>query len=84
MRAIEFNTEINNNKILIPKNIQSEIKFHVNKDVRVIVLFDDSEQSDDFIFRQTALNRFLNGYSESDSIYEKYYSKKPLCSSNLS
>ena len=70
MRAIEFNSEINNNKIMIPVNIQSEIKFHGNKDVRVIVLFEDSEKNNDVIFRQTAQNRFLNGYSESDSIYD--------------
>jgi hypothetical protein len=70
MRAIEFNSEINNNKILIPKDIQPELKIHGNKGVRVIVLFDDSERNDDLIFRKTAQNRFLNGYSESDSIYD--------------
>lgn len=53
MRAIEFNSEINNNKILIPANIQLELKYSGNNSVRVIVLFEDSEKSDDLIFLKT-------------------------------
>ena len=72
MRTIEFKSKINNNQILIPAKIQSAFKSHKNNDVRVIVLFDDSEKSEDVIFRQTAQNSFLKGYFESDSIYDNY------------
>jgi hypothetical protein len=69
MRALEFETRIKNNKIQIPDRIQSELK--QDKNVRVIVLFEDSENYDDQEFRQQATGEFLKGYSESDSIYDQ-------------
>ncbi len=72
MKALEFKSKIKNNQILIPTRIQSEFKTQQDKNVRVIVLIDDSDTYDDFIFQQTTQSQFLNGYSESDSIYDKY------------
>ncbi len=70
MKALEFKSKIKNNRILIPAKIQSELKNKVDKDVRVIVLVDDSDIYDDLIFQQTTQNQFLKGYTESDSIYD--------------
>ena len=50
--------------------MQSELNSQQDKNVRVIVLIDDSEIADDSIFQKAAQNRFLQGYSESDSIYD--------------
>jgi hypothetical protein len=41
-------------------------------DIRVIVLFDDSENSDDLLFQDEITNQFLQGYAESDAIYDNY------------
>ena len=70
MRAIEFNSKIKNNQITIPAKLRSELKSKQDKDVRVIVLLDDSERADDFIFQQAAQSQFLQGYADSDSIYD--------------
>jgi hypothetical protein len=72
MRALEFKSKIKDNQILIPSKIQSEIKSDKDKNVRVIVLFEDSETYDDLIFQQTSQSQFLSGYSDSDSIYDNY------------
>ena len=71
MRALEFKSKIKNNQILIPTKIQSELKTN-DKDVRVIVLVDDSDIYDDLIFQQTTQSQFLKGYADSDSIYDNY------------
>jgi hypothetical protein len=71
MKALEFKSKIKNNKILIPVKIQSELK-NKDKDVRVIVLIDDSDIYDDLIFQQTTQSQFLKGYADSDSIYDNY------------
>ncbi len=70
MRAIEFKSKIKNNKISIPEKHQTELKSEQDKDVRVIVLINDSEKTDDTVFQQTAQKQFLKGYSVSDSIYD--------------
>lgn len=67
MRAIEFKSKIKNNQISIPVNLQSELKSKQNKHVRVIVLI---EEFDEVYFKQTARNQFLEGYADSDSIYD--------------
>lgn len=72
MRALEFKSKIKNNQILIPAKIQSELKTKQDKDVRVIVLVDDSDIYDDLIFQQTTQSQFLKGYSDSDTIYDNY------------
>ena len=70
MRAIEFKSKIKNNQISIPTKLQSELKFRQDRDVRVIVLIDDSETADDLMFQQAAQSQFLKGYADSDSIYD--------------
>ena len=72
MRALEFKSKIKDNQILIPTNIQSELNSNQDKDVRVIVLMDDSDLYDDLIFQQSAQSQFLKGYADSDSIYDNY------------
>jgi hypothetical protein len=70
MKALEFKSKIKNNQIHIPTRIQSELKTNQDKDIRVIVLIDDSEIYDDLIFQQTTKAQFLKGYADSDSIYD--------------
>jgi hypothetical protein len=70
MRALEFKSKIKDNQIQIPRRFQSQLKFNEEKDIRVIVLIDDSELYDDMIFRQSAQDQFLKGYANSDSIYD--------------
>ncbi|RLD59710.1 MAG: hypothetical protein DRJ05_06020 [Bacteroidetes bacterium] len=70
MKAIEFKTTIKNNQIQIPDRIQPELK--TKKNIRVIVLMEDSEIYDRFIFKETASKQFLQGYADSDSIYDNY------------
>jgi hypothetical protein len=72
MRALEFKSKIKNNQIMIPTGIQSELKSNQDRDIRVIVLIDDSELYDDLIFQQSTKSQFLKGYADSDSIYDKY------------
>lgn len=70
MRAIEFKSIIKDNQIAIPAKLQSELPSKSDKDVRVIVLIEDSETTEEFIFRQAATRQFLDGYADSDSIYD--------------
>jgi DNA polymerase III psi subunit len=72
MKALEFKIRIKNNRIQIPLRIQSELKINQDKDVRVIVLFDDSEKSDDLIVQEATAAHFLKGYADTDSIYDNY------------
>ena len=72
MRALEFKSKIKNNQILIPAGIQSELNTKLDKDVRVIVLIEDSDIYDDLILQQTVQSQFFKGYSNSDSIYDNY------------
>jgi hypothetical protein len=43
MKAIEFKSRIKNNQIQIPQDAQFELMSINDKDVRVIVLIDDTE-----------------------------------------
>ncbi len=72
MRALEFKTKIKNNQIQIPVGIQSELNTNKDKDIRVIVLIEDSINQDESIFQRTTNTQFLNGYSDSDSVYDNY------------
>jgi hypothetical protein len=71
MKAIEFKSKIKNNQIQIPKNAQSELT-NKDKDVRVIVLIDDTEIYDNIVFQESARDQFLKGYADSDSVYDNY------------
>lgn len=46
MRAIEFKSKLSKNRILIPKKIQSELRNADEKNVRVMILFDDVDYVD--------------------------------------
>lgn len=72
MRALEFKSKIKDNQIFIPAKIQSQLISNQDKDVRVIVLMDDSDLYDELIFQQSTKNQFLKGYADSDSIYDNY------------
>jgi hypothetical protein len=72
MRAVEFKSKIKNNQIQIPAKVQSELKANKDKDIRVIVLIDDSEIYDSILFQESASSQFLKGYSDKDSIYDNY------------
>ena len=72
MRALEFKTKIENNHILIPTRLQSELKPNNNKSIRVIIFVDDSDIYDNMTFKQSASAAFLKGYADSDSIYDNY------------
>jgi len=70
MRAIEFKTKIRENKILIPRRIQSELIDGHDKKIRVVIFVEDSDIYDEKTYRQIAKSQFLNGYADSDSIYD--------------
>jgi hypothetical protein len=72
MKALEFKAKIKNNRIQIPVRIQSELETNQDRDVRVIVLIDDSEKNDDLMVKQAASAHFLKGFAKSDSIYDNY------------
>jgi len=71
MKAIEFKSKIKNNSILIPLKIQSELN-NTDTNIRVIVLIDDENKNDEILFKEIAKQQFLNGYADSDSIYDNY------------
>lgn len=70
MRAIEFKSKLSKNHILIPRKIQAQLKNTDEKNVQVILLFDDSDENADIELKQLASAQFLNGYADSDSIYD--------------
>ena len=70
MRAIEFKSKIRENKILIPRNMQSEFIVGHGKTVRVVVFVEDTEVYDEKAYRQLTKSQFLKGYSDTDSIYD--------------
>lgn len=70
MKTLEFKSKIKNNHIKLPKKIQAELKENQDKDIRVIVLIEDLGIEEDKLFQQTAKREFLNGYADSDSIYD--------------
>ena len=70
MRAIEFKSKIRENRILIPRRIQSELIAGYDKSVRVVVFVEDSDIYDEKTYRQMAKAQFLKGYADSDSIYD--------------
>jgi len=70
MRAIEFQSTILNNSILIPSRIQSELRREQNKKVRVMVFVEDSDVYDEKAYKKMTTSQFLKGYADSDSIYD--------------
>jgi len=72
MRALEFKSKIKNNRILIPTKIQTELNVKQDKDVRIIVLVEDSGIYDALIFQEATQSQFLKGYGDKDSIYDNH------------
>jgi len=70
MRALEFKSKIRENRILIPRRMQTELAFECDKNVRVVVFVEDSEIYDEKAYRQMTKTQFLKGYAESDAIYD--------------
>lgn len=70
MKAVEFETELTNNTIQIPENFWLELSLSKDKHVRVIVLIDEFEQSDEAEFKMLSRDQFLKGYDETDSVYD--------------
>ena len=71
MKAIEFKSKIRENKILIPRKIQSELFIDGDKHVRVVIFLEDNEVYEEKGFRQMTKKQFLKGYADSDSIYDE-------------
>jgi hypothetical protein len=71
MRAIEFTSKILENRILIPRRIQSELLARHDKSIRVVVFLEDSDVYDEKAYRQLTKSQFLKGYAGSDSIYDE-------------
>jgi len=70
MKAIEFKSKIQNNRILIPRRMQSELIGGRDKSVRVVIFVEDAEVYDEKVYRQMTKSQFLKGYADSDSIYD--------------
>jgi len=47
MRAIEFKSKLSKNRILIPKKIQSELRDTDEKNVRVMIFWEEETDSND-------------------------------------
>lgn len=74
MEALEFVTKIKNNQIIVPDSIKTALENNKEKEIRVIVLIEDSEHMNfdqhDPLIQQTVQEQFLKGYADSDSIYD--------------
>lgn len=71
MKALEFSTTIKNNQIQIPKKIQSQFNPTLEKKkIKVIVLMNETDNNDDFNYKQVAKTHFLNGYADADDVYD--------------
>lgn len=72
MKAIEFNTKLENAKsITIPIKLQKELESVTRGDVRVLLLLPDELPGENAVFQSLATDQFLKGYYESDSIYDQ-------------
>ena len=67
MQALEFDTIIENDKILIPKEIKG---LNNQTHIRVIILIEDEAAREEQDFKRFANEQFLKGYAESDAIYD--------------
>jgi len=70
MRAIEFKTKIQENKILIPRRLQSESISEYEKSVRVMVFVDDYDNYEEKSYLKMTKSQFFKGYEDSDYIYD--------------
>jgi len=70
MKAVEFETELLDDTITIPESFRLALSLSKDKHVRVIVLIDEFEKSEEAEFKNMASTQFLNGYDETDSVYD--------------
>lgn len=70
MKAVEFKTRMKNKSIRVPEKLSSVL--YEDRNIRVIVLFEEKENQEDNDFRTLSKEQFLAGYSDSDSIYDNY------------
>ena len=70
MRAIEFRSKIRENKISLPRRIQSEMFNRADKTVKVVIFWNDADVYDEKEFRQMTKSQFLKGYANSDAVYD--------------
>lgn len=70
MEALEFRSKIENDTIQIPDHVKSNLINDQNKNVRVIVLLEDSDDVEEKGFKNMASEAFFEGYSHSDSVYD--------------
>jgi len=70
MKAIEFKSRMKNKSIKVPEKLVSV--FNKDKDIRVIVLFEENDNQEESDFKSLVQEQFLAGYSDSDSIYDNY------------
>lgn len=68
MKAFEFKSKLKGNAIQIPENIGS--KLSGAQEVKVILLYEDSENHEENAFKSMAKEQFFEGYSQSDSVYD--------------
>lgn len=72
MRAVEFKTRIEKDRIAIPEEVKLKMGSDFNKEVRIILLIEDIEQyTEEIDFKQNIASEFLKGYSDSDSVYDE-------------
>nr|NQU89378.1 hypothetical protein [Bacteroidota bacterium] len=71
MKAIEFSAPIKNNQIQVPEEFENELEMISDKNIRIIMLIDEPLNEDEKQYRLMVQEQFLQGYSESDSIYDK-------------
>ena len=69
MKALEFETTITDNKIQIPKEIQAELNASIDHNIRVVIFLDDHAINEKPFEKMTA-SQFLQGYNDSDSVYD--------------
>jgi len=70
MKAVEFESELSDNTIKIPEDFQLELALSKDKHVRVIVLIDELEATEESEFKNITRDQFLKGYDETDSVYD--------------
>jgi hypothetical protein len=69
MKAIEFQSKIENGKIKIPEENLKDFNRYIDSDLKVIVLWDENSKKDSF--QGNVEEQFLKGYDDSDSIYDE-------------
>ncbi|MEM7550647.1 MAG: hypothetical protein AAF363_13275 [Bacteroidota bacterium] len=67
MKVFEFKSKIKNHTIKIPREIESD-KFS-EKEVKVILLYE--ETNEEHSFERITTSEFLEGYDNSDAIYDE-------------